>query len=445
MEEIEEKTLIFVANMKELARLGGKADRLNAELERWKEDNRKGAFGVIPPSRASLFDWQKLPGETTSITTSKLALLCALMMYGRSSVPGEAEMAHGRRAAEAMFTTATEQFFVDFPMAGRAEAMEITASVDNPYALRLMATAKEAALLAQSKGQELHRMWDEDPIGLESMLAPHIVDNKTATLFDMLVESECRNHFRRAFDEKLQVIGEESLARSPKWDAECEYGVLMDAVDGTDVLSMGLGLWCSAIAVVDLVNASILGTVVAIPSGTIYYASQKEEWAWRDEGISLSGCSEVRALHDARIAFYGQKAKNLRSVGRDERFLRFLETIGESDQQRFRAFNFGGNNMLVQLSDRKKVHGKPIAEGVDAVFELFGQRPHDFVPGAYIALKSGAFMCGLDGDPISIERLGQWLLMPNERQTYVIASTEELARDLLANIETRPSEGSPSR
>ena len=74
---------------------------------------------------------------------------------------------------------------------------------------------------------------------------------------------------------------------------------------------------------------------------------------------------------------------------------------------------------------------------IDAVFDVSGQQLHDVVPGAYIALKAGAYMCDLDGTPITIDDLARRLQDPRERIKYVLAATEELAQELVTAL--RPS------
>jgi len=83
----------------------------------------------------------------------------------------------------------------------------------------------------------------------------------------------------------------------------------------------------------------------------------------------------------------------------------------------FRIYNFGGNPMMVKIPDRS----------VDVVFDVFGQEPHDVVPGAYIATQAGAVLTDLDGKTID---LGEVLLKPREKIRYVLAATDSLAAQL---------------
>ena len=84
--------------------------------------------------------------------------------------------------------------------------------------------------------------------------------------------------------------------------------------------------------------------------------------------------------------------------------------------------------MLVRMCDHKVKR----ARGVDAVFELNGQKPYDVVPGLFFALKLGATVLDLSRPlptPIGIEDLEEALLRPRELQ-YLAAANERLANEL---------------
>ena len=86
--------------------------------------------------------------------------------------------------------------------------------------------------------------------------------------------------------------------------------------------------------------------------------------------------------------------------------------------------------MLVRMCD----HQVKRARGVDAVFELSGQRPYDVVPGLFFALKLGAIVLDLSRpqpSPIEISDLEEALLHPQGVQLrYLAAAHERLANEL---------------
>jgi fructose-1,6-bisphosphatase/inositol monophosphatase family enzyme len=65
---------------------------------------------------------------------------------------------------------------------------------------------------------------------------------------------------------------------------------------------------------------------------------------------------------------------------------------------------------------------------VDLVFEVSGQEVHDIIPGAFIAVKAGARLVGLDGQPID---LAKSLLSPRKKLTYILASSQALIDEML--------------
>ena len=74
------------------------------------------------------------------------------------------------------------------------------------------------------------------------------------------------------------------------------------------------------------------------------------------------------------------------------------------------ADNLGGNPMMVKVADGN----------LHAVFELLGQKPHDVVPGAFIARAAGAVVRDLKGEDLN---LANTLMTPNMGQMkYIIAA-----------------------
>ena len=240
--------------------------------------------------------------------------------------------------------------------------------------------------------------------------------------------------------QKLQVLGEESVVAFSGW-REGDVCVLADMIDGTDFVEMRLDLWCSAVVLYDKAKPAILGTIVGFPSGDLFYAQCDKAGAWirsSDDGdTEVFGRSAVTSLRDARVAFYGQKPKNLLAL-LETGFFDHLRDLEAGQSGKFRIYNFAGNPMMAKLVDRPKLDsGADFIGDIDAVFDVSGQQLHDVVPGAYIALKAGAYMCDLDGTPITIDDLARRLQDPRERIKYVLAATEELAQELVTAL--RPS------
>lgn len=289
---------------------------------------------------------------------------------------------------------------------------------------------------------QLHR--DPDAVAREFAhleKTAHSGAKKVLLEIDNTAEAAFAKDLRKKWP-SLQVLGEESLVHFEGWQGG-RICVLADMIDGTDFVEMGLDLWCSAVVLYDLTRHEILGSIVGLPSGQIFYTSSKYKSAWirgRDDAdVEVFGCSKVKKLENARIAFYGQKPKNLLAVLESslvDCVARYEKTEGPS----FRLYNFAGNPMMVKLVNRPKLDGARVFTGdIDAVFEVAGQQLHDVVPGAYIALKAGAHMCDLQGRPITVQDLGQRLANPKDRISYVLAATEELALELTEALQTPAS------
>lgn len=273
---------------------------------------------------------------------------------------------------------------------------------------------------------------------------------KPALYVDLMAEQKFEQAFRERGETRLirnvEVYGEESLARedAAEIDLTDKPGIfaLVDMVDGTDLLERGLYNWCSAVVFFQPRREAghrILCSVVGLPTGEIYYASDDEDGAWviwegRHAPERVGGPSKVASLGDVSLCFYGQKPENFLMAAKQPLFeaLRSEEAV--------RIYTLAGIPMMVKLVD----HRVETARNIDAVIEFVGQKPHDAVPGAYIALKAGAIMKNpftLDstGQPIRItyEELEAGLMHPaNDTYdlTYVLAATEELCDEICRNL-----------
>jgi len=259
-------------------------------------------------------------------------------------------------------------------------------------------------------------------------------EDTACKLMEERMEKWQKGHFK-----KLTYFGEESLGEDP-FLADCQtVCVLADAIDGTDLLERGLYNWCSAFIFFYPARPhgqKILAAFVGLPTGEVYHARCDKEGAFVSRGsekaVPVSGPSEVKAVHQASICFYGQKVKNMRATF-ESGFLGGLEQaiLGKSDDETtLRLYDLAGIPMMMKLID----HKVKTACGIDVVFDIAGQKPHDVVPGAFIAKKAGAVLKNLKGDDISDNDLETLLLKPSAAENelkYVLAATHELGNSVI--------------
>jgi hypothetical protein len=142
------------------------------------------------------------------------------------------------------------------------------------------------------------------------------------------------------------------------------------------------------------------------------------------------------------LAFYGQKARNVLEFAKQAQLLNAIEGLFNKEPGlELRLWNFAGNPMAVRLADRLKRNDKRhVMIGVDAIFEVAGQKLHDIAPGAFIALSTEAYMWDLDrSEPLTQQKLGEMLIDPKKnRVRYVLAATEDLAREIAAILRVSP-------
>jgi hypothetical protein len=138
----------------------------------------------------------------------------------------------------------------------------------------------------------------------------------------------------------------------------------------------------------------------------------------------VNGPTAITAIEQASVCFYGQKPPNL--IDTASRAL--CSSTGPAP---FRIYTLAGIPMMMKLIDhRVQIDG---VRGIDAVFDVKGQKPHDVVPGAFIAIKGGATMTDLSGVPINEVTLEQSLKKPASEDSelrYVLAATDKLCRAL---------------
>lgn len=265
---------------------------------------------------------------------------------------------------------------------------------------------------------------------------------KSALRVDVFAEDYTEGELRKRLSKyRPRVLGEESLLKEDlDLSREDRLVVLLDMLDGTDLLERGLSNWCSAMVFYYPPEHRILASFVGIPNDAIYFAIEDRttpvrKFLWhvrrgQPRVINVTGPSSITSLQDASLSFYGQQPANFMSVAGDARFaakMAELAAIKDEVQKRMRIYNLAGNPMMMKLIDGSK--------RIDAVFDLLGQLPHDMVPGTYIAQRAGAILCGLDGQSITEEDLARMLLRPahsGSKKPYLLAATEGLKQGFLS-------------
>jgi fructose-1,6-bisphosphatase/inositol monophosphatase family enzyme len=276
------------------------------------------------------------------------------------------------------------------------------------------------------------RVWDE-------------IRRKHALRIDITAEHDCCTRFQEACP-NIFVYGEENLPDDLREIGKNDVCVLVDMVDGTDLLEIGIPMWCSAMVIFDPSIPKIIGAVVGLATGEVYSATSEDRWPQVSREVNsdleqvlphfpVYGPSQMKTLDEATVMFFGQKAQAFLSFSSSKAVNTELERLAQLERSTFRIHTLAGNPMMVKLVDREHdAQGNMIGRGADAIFEnrVSGQHLHDLVPGAYIAIKAGAYFCGLDGRQITETELAEKLLKPKDRMRYVLASTPELAAQVIS-------------
>jgi fructose-1,6-bisphosphatase/inositol monophosphatase family enzyme len=254
---------------------------------------------------------------------------------------------------------------------------------------------------------------------------------------DAIAEGDLRSRILRDFKNSVRVLGEESFFSDEPVDLRSEQRicVLADMIDGTDLFRRHFSNWCSALAVYEPAERRILATFVLVWPDTLYYfdgtgAYKKNVLESSDAPIQVSVEPSPGGLRNASVCMYAQRHPNfarLLELGSRTRLMAALRRYDEDQYDspaNFRFYNLAGNPMMARLADGT----------VSAVVELVGQQPHDVVPGAMIALASGAVMKSPSGEPISIDGLAETLIRPNDKASlirYVLGSDEGLVDEIV--------------
>lgn len=235
------------------------------------------------------------------------------------------------------------------------------------------------------------------------------------------------------------IYGEESLSNLPTFIdlTKTEHPVaLLDMLDGSDLFKREFFNWCIAVVFYCPESAEIIAAFVGDALGRIYHASQFEEGAYlvstetpksqyKKERKSLNPIAGRKkpTLESAVLCFYGQKKEEFYDVANRK------ELIGALDPNKgSRIYNLGGNPMLARVADGS----------VDIVLNPGkGQKPHDVIPGLYIATKAGAVALTPEGKKLTFnsKHLKKALRQPaNLRLQYVLAATYDLAKKVTSKL-----------
>ena len=249
---------------------------------------------------------------------------------------------------------------------------------------------------------------------------------------EVYFESVLSDYKKGTYEKELIFWGEESFY-NPNLDLTGidKVIVLMDIIDGTDLLMRMLSNWCSALIFLKPKSKKILASLIGFPSMRIYgWCADIEPnpfWVKPTKPLDfkpLKGANKnVKQLEEASICFYGQKVDNFLSFLEDKKFMEFMNKL-KSTERNLRIYNIAGNPMMIR-----------VAEGdIDVVVELTGQKPHDVVPGAYIAWKAGAVFKDLHNNNIDLEKILLKPAHPKSEIKYILASTEELYQDIRRHL-----------
>ena len=262
---------------------------------------------------------------------------------------------------------------------------------------------------------------------------------------DFIADEFANDLIRDRFGKKVTIRGEESSLEGFNGEHSC--AVLLDMVDGTDLLQRGFGNWCAAMVFFDVRTEVIQCALIGTPDGTIYYMKSSDPHAYvktpapdsddyTEQPIAIDSVkeSEVVRIENAGIAFYGQKAGSLLTLCRQKRFMNKVRTLerlakkykGTPNVPQFRIYNLAGNPMMMNLLEGR----------IDAIVECRGQLCHDVVPGFAIALRAGAHIIDLkEKKALTLEAIGSRLLHPDSKFQYVMASTKALAEELASLLD----------
>ncbi|MBI4559729.1 MAG: hypothetical protein HY706_19235 [Candidatus Hydrogenedentes bacterium] len=297
---------------------------------------------------------------------------------------------------------------------------------------------------------------------------------KPAVHIDIYAEIDASlklNQFLKPKYPELQVLGEETLLNNPGVKDFDGLVVLMDMVDGTDLLERNLSNWCSALVFYHPAQHQILGAFIGIPDQLLWDPNVDKDATWirhhdtiyfsmyGDHHVSKAirktrhpyphTLKEVTGprtdcgdLAKASLSFYGQQVSNLFPDNPAfDALRRNLIKINADhkdagEKLALRLYTLAGNPLMMHLID-PYVAGKAI----NVVFDLCGQAPHDVVPGAYLALKAQAKLYRLSfgipqSQPHALSEIELAMMLDRPAATasklyYVLACSEQVAAQFM--------------
>lgn len=271
-------------------------------------------------------------------------------------------------------------------------------------------------------------------------------DKDAERTFERIVDNYSNGHFK-----DIDFYGEETLGNQvidlTEKDGTC---VLVDALDGSDLYERNLGNWCTAATFFTPSNppgARIRAAIAGLPDGSIYFATDSSEGVQvirkpKSPPEKVRGMSRVQEVEKASICFYGQKVGNFLAGAKSPLWTPLLaRDVAQRKETRkalgLRIYNLAGIPMILKMIDKVAVNGA----GIDAVVDFRGQKAHDIVPGAFLALKAGAQMIDPAGPPINIRKLEELLFKPNSAALrYVVAVSKKLRDNIVKlNAGSRPA------
>ncbi len=258
-------------------------------------------------------------------------------------------------------------------------------------------------------------------------------NGKSALLIDIAAEKSFKNRLEIHTPDIL-VYGEESHNTELNFSKHNKICALVDMVDGTDLLERGLSNWCSSVVLFhpqNPIGEKIIGAYIGTSEKEVYFGTSESNKVFVVDTLfnerEVAGCSTVSSIQNSSICFYGQKAKRLCDTVNSSLF-RVLAS--NSSFRKTRIYNLAGMPMMVKLIDKRVKN----INGIDVVFEKNGQKPHDFIPGAFLLKKAGAFLLNRDtGVEMTDVEIEEKLMMPfveDSKSRYVAASTKELAMEI---------------
>jgi len=271
-------------------------------------------------------------------------------------------------------------------------------------------------------------------------------------------------------DVVLLPIGEELMKEPARWppaglrgmDPSKKIVALVDPLDGTKLEAREIPTWCIALVFYAREPRRILASTVGQATGSVYFATptpitnaqldnepkrsdgSKSATAWRQipkpDAPREAGWFDLAAPEPLNLlvdTVTDHKHVHVAFVAPTPvAFLwasRFVQKAHSSDPTLMgRVYNMGGNPMLAKIADGTidAVVGFGDMEGPT---KTRPQKPHDYVPGAFIACQAGATAIDIDtGKLLDFESP---LLQPDQPgRRYIVARTARLAERCLAPV-----------